>query len=259
MNSSQSGPHKHSEPGSAPEHRQGSGWLWFWLPLALLIGGGAGYWFASSVGEDTAAEKYRELKTQFEVVTSQNRHDYQVLQGRLDALQGQMLVEESTRKSLEEALQSTQAELGHARDQLAFFDKLLPPGPSGSVSIRALDFEQKGPNLLYRVLLMRNAPGSEPFSGQMQFVASGLADGQQVKVPLEPATLQVAEALDADVSDANHTETEQTPLALRFEQFQRSEGLLSLPDGFKPISVTLNVLEGKTVRVSRSANLPQAQ
>ncbi|TFL13350.1 hypothetical protein CSC67_12550 [Pusillimonas caeni] len=256
MNQAQTG--QDTPPGPAAGRRR-SGWIWVWLLLAALAGGGAGYWAASTVGEETAAIRYRQLKSQFELVTAQNRHDYQALQTRLDALQGQMLVEESTRRSLEAALQSTQAELGRARDQLAFFDRLLPPGPNGSVSIRALDFEHRGPTLLYKVLLMRNAPGADAFAGQMQFVAKGRLNGEAATLTLEPATAPAAEDAATDVSDAGSPALEQTPLALEFEQFQRSEGLLSLPEGFEPSSVTLNVLEGKTLRVSRTVNLPPGE
>jgi len=227
-----------------------------WLLAAALAGAAAGYWVASTLGEETAASRYRQLKSQFELVTAQNRHDYEALQGRLDALQGQMLVEESTRKSLEAALQSTQAELGRARDQLAFFDRLLPPGPNGSISIRALDFERHGPTLLYKVLLMRNAPGAEPFAGRLQFIAKGVAAGKEVTLTLEPASAPAAEQAATDVSDAEGDASAQEPLALEFEQFQRSEGMLDVPEGVQLASVTVNVLEGKTLRVSRTVNLP---
>jgi len=256
MNHAQSG--QETPPGTPPGRRHG-GWIWFWLLLAALAGAAAGYWAASTAGEETAAARYRQLKSQFELVTAQNHHDYQALQGRLDTLQGQMLVEESTRKGLEAALQSTQAELGRARDQLAFFDRLLPPGPNGSVSIRALDFEPRGPTLLYKVLLMRNAPGTEPFAGRMQFVAKGSMGGKAVTLTLEPAAAPAAEEAATDVSDAEGAASEQTPLALQFEQFQRSEGMLDLPEGFEVASVTLNVLEGKTLRVSRTVNLPAGE
>lgn len=256
MNQEQSG--QKGQAANISTHRH-SGWMWLWLPLVLIISCAGGYWVATTLGEESAARKYRDLKSQFEVVTAQHIHDYQALQARFDALQGQMLVEESTRKSLEAALQSTQSELGRAHDQLAFFDRLLPPGPSGSVSIRALDFQQRGPTLLYKVLLMRNTPDNEPFSGQMQFTAKGKLAGKEVQINLEPATAPAAEEAATDVSDTDDKASEQTPLALQFEQFQRSEGLLSLPAGFKPVSVTFNVLEGKTVRVSRTINLPPAE
>src|SRR3546814_19832949 len=69
-----------------------------------------------------------------------------------DALEGKLAVEESTRKGLEASLQALQSELGRARDQLAFFDQLLPPGPKGAVSIRALEVEHLGPTLQYKEL-----------------------------------------------------------------------------------------------------------
>src|SRR5690606_17589531 len=117
----------------------------------------------------------------------QSNQDYEALHAQLDTAQGLLMVEQSTRKSLEATLQATQGELGKARDQLAFFDRLLPPGPNGSVSIRALDFELKGPTLLYKALLMRNVEGAKPFDGQMQFVAKGTLKGASTTLTLQPA------------------------------------------------------------------------
>jgi hypothetical protein len=44
-------------------------------------------------------------------------------------------------------------------------------------------------------------------------------------------------------------------LALKFEQYQRLEGVLALPDGFTPEAAVVSVLEGKTVRASQSVEL----
>src|SRR5690606_7320917 len=97
-----------------------------------------------------------------------------------------LVVEESTRKGLEASLQALQSELGQTRDQLAFYDQLLPPGPKGAISIRALEVERLGPTLQFRALLMRNAQDDSPFSGRMQFVASGKQDdGQEAKITLK--------------------------------------------------------------------------
>lgn len=239
--------------------RRYGGWLWVWLVLALAAGVAGGYWVASTVGEESATRRFTRLQTEFQVVSAQHRHDYQVLKSNFDTLQGQLLVEESTRKSLEATLQATQAELGRARDQLAFFDRLLPPGPNGSVSIRALDFLPNGPTLAYKVLLMRNDPGGQAFAGQMQFLASGKIGNEQVELALQPATAQAADDVASAVSDSDGEPSDQGPLMLEFEQFQRSEGLLALPEGFEPVTVTLNVLEGKTLRVSRTVSLPPAE
>jgi len=146
-------------------------------------------------------------------------------------------------------LQATQAELGRARDQLAFFDELLPPGPDGAVSIRAFQIEQQGATLRYRILLMRNAPEGSTFDGEIQFEATGTLNGRTAKMPLLPVQSGV-------VPPGSETDTVAGRLALNFDQFQRRSGLLSVPVGFVPKSVVLNVLEGKIVRVSRKAELP---
>jgi hypothetical protein len=44
-------------------------------------------------------------------------------------------------------------------------------------------------------------------------------------------------------------------LALQFDQYQRSQGILAIPEGFVPESVTVSVLEGETVRATRSVKL----
>ncbi len=226
------------------------GWVfWLCVLVALLAGGAVGWFGARQVHHDDLGRQYQLLASSYELNMAQNQHDQQALQARLDATEGRLLVEESTRKSLEAALSSTQAELGQVRDQLAFFDRLLPPGPSGALSIRALDIEQRGPILHYKALFMRNAPGGEKFTGRMAFTAGGTLDGKAVKLPLDVP--KVADALTAAPGD--------TALSLDFEQFQRAEGLLALPLGFVPETVTLQVLDGDTVRVSRTINLPAAE
>jgi len=238
------------QPPSPQPRRPGRAARWAWTVLALAIGAALGYVLAQRALTDEAGRRYQALKTRFDAAETQLRETRRALQSHVDTLQGQLLIEEGTRKSLETALESTQNDLARARDQLAFFDRLLPPGPNGSVSIRALDIEPHGPTLQYKVLLMRNAPGSEAFQGTMEFTATGLQDGKPAKIKLKPAT--AAPAPDGAQGEPG------VPMALNFEQFQRSEGLLNLPRGFVPAAVTLAVLEGNTVRASRSINLPSA-
>lgn len=186
--------------------------------------------------------------------------DIAALRGHLEdarnaaaALEGRFMVEESTRRGLESGLRATQEELGRARDTIAFYEQLMPPGPKGAVSVRALDIERAGPHLKYRVLLMRSGSNDKSFQGRLQFVATGLQDGREVTVELLPGTVSpVPEPADSTPVKAAAVDA----LALEFNDFQRSSGLLALPPGFVPAAVTVNVLEGKTLRVSRSIELP---
>lgn len=182
----------------------------------------------------------------------QARSHLDALQAQRDVLEGQLAVEKSTRQNLELLLKSVQTELGAARDQIAFFNELLPPGPDGSISIRAFDVQPRGPLLHFRVLLMRSGASTEPFVGALQFQASGTMSetGENVSVVLEPAR-----AVDAQ-DQARLSEDRLPAFALQFDQFQRSTGLLALPVGFQPREITVNVVEEDRVRASRTLEFP---
>ena len=51
--------------------------------------------------------------------------------------------------------------------------------------------------------------------------------------------------------EAEQTAAQQKALRLDFAQFQRGQGLLAIPPGFAPKSVTVRVLEGDIVLASR--------
>lgn len=222
------------------------------LLFGLLAGGAAGRYLL----HDQASEDFDAQRLQLVQQIQFGQSSLDSSRAQVAALEGQLLVEESTRKGLESSLQAAQAELGQARDQLAFFDQLLPPGPQGSISIRAFDIERLGPALQYRVLLMRNSTDDTTFNGLMQFMAKGSLLGETVKIPLQPAQRPAnGELLAASSAPTEHA----NDLGVSFEQFQRSGGLLSLPEGFTPHTVTLSILEGNTVRVSRSLDLPGAE
>lgn len=203
---------------------------------------------------------YRQNIAQLEQQILQVRSNQAALQAQRNVLESQLAVERSTRQSLEAILQGTQRELGAARDQIAFFNELLPPGPEGSISIRGFDVHPQGDLLGFRVLLMRHGAGAAPFQGVLQFQATGTMPDTEgtVTVNLEPARAMVA-GNPTGVSPENPGQTPAQPgsvLALQFDQFQRSAGLLQLPTGFEPEEIMVNVLEGDTLRVSRTLEFP---
>ena len=95
----------------------------------------------------------------------QQRTQLRFTQGLLDAADGELVIERAARQELETQLRAAQAEVGRVRDQLAFYEQLLPPGPEGSVDIRGAQVERAGQGLRYKVLLMRSGRnGGAPFS-----------------------------------------------------------------------------------------------
>lgn len=224
--------------------------FWQWVVWALLWAGALVLGFAAGqyVQLGQAAKQYANLQTEFDVTVAQLRYDMSKLAAEKEALQSQLSVERSTRQSLEESIQRIQGDLAKANERLAFYDQLLPPGPSGSVSIRALSIKFNGAFLAYRVLLTRNAQAGTEFNGHVEFVANGEKNGESVKITLKPATGRAGE--EAVVENA----TQSIPVS--FDQFQRLEGLLSMPEGLNITSVTLNIIEDGAVRVSRSVKFP---
>ena len=202
-----------------------------------------------------------------------------------------LLTERATRFELEKILANVQLELGRTQDQLAFFEDLLPPGPQGALDIRAVEVRPHAEGLHYRVLLMRSGKAAKPFVGALQFVAKGYCrgdgDAPEQTIILQPL---LAKPLQADqeggVSQSPHaqaplaespgtqatgtqvqgtrpqgtqpqqaepqqTESQKAALRLDFAQFQRGQGLLAIPPGFAPKSVTVRVLEGDIVLASK--------
>lgn len=167
----------------------------------------------------------------------------------LAALRSESEVQAGTQRALQNSNAELQRELGRTRDQLAFYEQLIPPGPAGAVAVRAFDIQVEGEFLRYRVLLTRNAaPQADPFKGRMRFVANGRSQGKAVKIELSPPVAPAAGETAASAPGAD-------PLALVFDQFQRSTGVLRRVPDLSIQSVRLEILEGDTVRASQDADL----
>jgi len=239
----------------------------FGLFVAGLLLGGAAVYYGM---ERPALAAAQTRMTLLELDLAAARGHVTRTENMIAALEGRLAIEESTRRGLETSLRTAQQELGRAQDTIAFYEQLMPPGPKGTISIRAIDFEPVGPHLKYRVLLMRSGSTDQPFRGRLQFEATGMMGNERESIVLEAARVPaVSRQADEPVprdgqtpgasSDAAGTQDAEDPAVLEFADFQRSSGVLSLPEGFAPQSVTVSVLEGDTLRTSRKVELPAAE
>ncbi|WP_459616879.1 DUF6776 family protein [Bordetella sp. 2513F-2] len=222
-------------------------WLAVVLCAGLALGAGAGYRYARQPGAAAVVLPSEQASARQEAV-QQREAELRYLRSQLDTADGELSVERAARTELEAQLRAAQAESGRLRDQLAFYEQLLPPGPEGSVDLRAVEVQHAGAGLRYKILLMRSGRSEQPFSGALRFEAAGVLKGETVSVELAP--LQVRP--EGEGSAAAVDPAAPAPLPLQFEQYQRSEGMLALPEGFVPEAVTVSVLEGATVRAART-------
>jgi len=119
-----------------------------------------------------------------------------------------------------------EAENRELRDNLGFFEKLLPTAATDGVVIRGLQAELlAGSQLKWQVLIMQPAARATEFTGRLEITVDGLQNGKPWTTVL-PGGLQ----------------------ALQLRQYRRLEGLIDVPAQTVVKTVTAKVFEGNNIR-----------
>ncbi len=202
------------------------------------------------VQDEEEAARQRQEALQEELESSKGER--LKLQASLLAAQGQLTIEQSAKEHLTEQLVAAQQDVGMLQQNLAFFEQLIPENSKpAAISVRSMEVVRQGDTLRYHVLVMRNRPSTEEFSGSLEFSATGTKDGSGATISLE-----TAENASISGNTANAAaRADSNPTVLKFQQYQRASGLLAIPPGFEPESVTVRVLEGKSVRSEHTIGL----
>lgn len=223
--------------------------------LLIAAGAAAGIFFTQRPSAEDVALHLRTERLAQATIRSELETQIRDAQIRNEHLRNELTIERSARAELEKNLAQLQVELGRSKDHLAFYEQLLPPGPQGSIALRAVELERNGANLNYRVLLMRSGKPGERVNARLQFVAAGMLGDKETELSLLPRQA---------VPDPNAVSTGAIPgvtpeltdsLKLSFEQFQRSQGVLAVPSDMKVKFVTVQVLDGDIVLASRRVDL----
>lgn len=132
-----------------------------------------------------------------------------------------------------EQVKQLQAENQSLRDDLGFFEKLIPSNGSEGVAIRGLQAEmQNGKDLKWQVLVIQASKSTVAFNGRLELSFSGLQNGKPWT-----ATLPAG------------------PQSFSLKQYGRLEGVFEVPPQVLVKAVVAKVLEGNTVRASQSLKL----
>jgi hypothetical protein len=127
-----------------------------------------------------------------------------------------------------------EAENRSLRDDLGFFEKLMPVSSNDGVAIRGLQADVVGGvQLRWQVLVIQAAArNAAEFKGRLELIANGVRDGKSWSQVLPPEGLP-----------------------LKFRQYRRLDGLITLPEDVVVKTVTARVVEGQAVRASQSTEL----
>lgn len=229
----------------------------FLLFVGIAIGGVAVHYYDRAAWQKAQEAIVAEQQSTIRQAVAQSEVNTQALQQRIDELEVKALLDQSMIDRYTKENTKLHDELSGVKRDLEFYEQFLPSGPSGGVSIRSLDMVFEGAMLSYKLLLSRQKNGEAFFNGRLQFLAKGKLNGQVETVELVPAVMNTENtlAVPSDSSDAQKLLKDKdtnTILSLQFERWQQAKGNLVLPTGFEPEEVTMNVLEGKHVRASKT-------
>ena len=163
-----------------------------------------------------------------------------------NSAESQINIERSVQRQLAEQVKVLEAENSKLKEDLAFFESLLPAdrttGAGGGLSIRRLKADVAGNGQLrYRMLVMQGGKGDRDFAGSLQLAVTVLQNGKS-------AVIVFPEAGRKDPVDAEKFQ-------LAFKRYQRIEGLLTLPPGAEMKSVQARILEKGQLKAQQTALL----
>ncbi|MCW5255776.1 hypothetical protein D8B23_11710 [Verminephrobacter aporrectodeae subsp. tuberculatae] len=212
-------------------------WPFRWLALAVLLGLCAvaafrvfdsGKPVVAKLDAGTRAE-WLALRSELASLHEQERQRQAV------ALTAESLLaaERAAKESLLAQVRQLQADNQTLREDLGFFEKLIPAAKTQGPAIRALQAEVlAGMQLRWQVLVIQATRNAPDFNGSLELMLAGTRDGRPWTQTLPP---------------------QGQPLQLR--QYRRVEGVFDLPPNTVVKTVTARVLEGTAVRAVQTMAL----
>ena len=137
-----------------------------------------------------------------------------------------LIAEKAAQEKMAVQIKQLESDNRLIRDDLGFFEKLLPAGGADGTTIRGLQAELLSPTQLkWQVLVIQSVKNAPDFNGKLDLTINGTLAGRPWMVSL-PGGAQ----------------------ALEFRQYRRIEGVLDLPSQAVVKTVTAKVVEGAVTR-----------
>jgi hypothetical protein len=222
----------------------------FWLRAAVLfvLASGAaalGMGFYE-YGRNFAGPDRRDLQAKVEQMELQMR-EMKAERDRFEALsaagEAQLKVEHAAQQQLVEQVRGLEIQSNKLREDLAFFDSLLPAG-TGNKDIVIRSFRVQAadePNQMrYRLLVQQSGKPEHDFVGSIELAVNFSQAGRNY-------VLQIPEP--------NAAPERSQDFALSFRYYQRIEGTFALPVGAVARSCQVRILTGSTTRLQQNFTL----
>lgn len=211
-------------------------WPLRWAVVAIVLGfcAAIGLW-AFELGKDLAGveagAKEELLRLRAEV--SKLREERDKAQSIANTGASLLTAEKAAMERLAVQFKTLEAENRALRDDLGFFEKLIPSGGNEGVAIRGLQAEVVGgTQLKWQVLVLQPVKNAPEFRGKLELSISGTLDGKPWMMALPGGAMP-----------------------LQFRQYRRIEGLVDLPQHAVVKNVSAKVAEGSSTRAVQAISL----
>lgn len=211
-------------------------WPLRWAGAAVVLGfcGAISLW-AFELGKEIAGVDTgtREELGRLRHEVAQLREERDKAQSILNTSGSQMTAERAAQERLTAQIRHLETENRSLREDLGFFEKLIPASGAEGVAIRALQAEVlAGTQLKWQVLVIQPVKNAPEFRGKLELSVSGTLEGKPWMMPLPGG-----------------------PVALQFRQYRRVEGMVDLPAHAVVKNVSAKVLEGTVSRAVQNVSL----
>jgi Family of unknown function (DUF6776) len=203
--------------------------VWAWVGLVLLLVAAVG-WNAFHMGRKDTNVSLPDLET---VIAQQHRQIEQLTRerdGLLEksaALEQAGLIDREAMRQVKKQLSAYQEERSKVEEELTFLRSMVADKKTrNGIQIREFKLERAGEKGVYRYrfAITRSDKGSDLATGSIFIAVDGIRNGQPKWLPLR------------EITD-NNAET----LLMKFKQFQDVEGVIRLPDSFKPNKMIVEI------------------
>lgn len=211
-------------------------WPLRWAVVAIVLGfcGAIGLWAfelgKGIAGLDTGAkEELLRLRQDM----SKLRDERDKAQSILNTSGSLITAERAAQEKLMAQIKSLEAENRALRDDLGFFEKLIPASGADGVAIRGLQVEPLASGQLkWQVLVLQPGKNAPEFRGKLELNIAGTLEGRPWSTTLPGGSM-----------------------ALQFRQYRRVEGMVDLPPQAVVKSVSAKVMEGSATRAVQTVTL----
>jgi hypothetical protein len=208
-------------------------WPIKWAVAAVLLGfcAALALW-AFEFGKDLAGidQGEKEQLATLKIETEKLRSERDKAQSVANVSGSLIATEKATQEKLTQTVKKLEAENQALRDDLGFFERLIPSTTSEALAIRGLQADVLASGQLkWQVLVVQSAKNPSEFQGKLDVTVNGLLNGK-------PWTMTLASG----------------PIPIEIKQYRRFDGFIDLPPQVQVKSVTVKVMDNSASKAAKA-------